>query len=528
MARSRASLARCAIVRAPMIGRAARDTFAVSSSLFLRALGVVYVFAFVSLAVQVKGLAGHDGILPADMLLQALQNQLGAERFLRLPTLFWMTGASDAWLVAACWAGAFISFVVACGFLPGAGLLAAWLLYLSLTNVCRTFLYFQWDILLIETGLLALFLAPWGWRGRLGARPVPAAPAIFLLRWLLFRLMFSSGVVKLSSGDPTWWDLRALDVHYFTQPLPTWTAWWAHQMPRWWHSLECALMFFIELVSPFFIFAPRRPRRAAAACLIGFQTILIATGNYAYFNYLTLALCLLLLDDALWPLWIRRRLGLHRSASEIRPSASDLLAPEATAPLLPQRRWPVWVTVPVVAFFVILGTADMTRRWGLRLYWPPGVESVEEFLQPFHVINAYGLFAAMTTTRKEIVVEGSDDSQVWQAYEFRYKPGDPMRAPRFVAPHQPRLDWQMWFAALSSYRSQPWFQNFLVRLLQGSPDVLALLQRNPFPDHPPRYIRSRLYDYRFTDLGTRRATGAWWERTEEGLYSPIQSLRAAP
>jgi lipase maturation factor 1 len=184
--------------------------------------------------------------------------------------------------------------------------------------------------------------------------------------------------------------------------------------------------------------------------------------------------------------------------------------------------------VPLVALPVILGTADMTRRWGMPLYWPPFVESAEEFLQPFHVINAYGLFAAMTTTRNEIVVEGSDDGQVWQAYEFRWKPGDPMRAPRFVAPHQPRLDWQMWFAALSSYRNQPWFQNFLVRLLQGSPDVLALLERNPFPDRPPRYIRSRLYDYRFSDLPTRRSTGAWWERRDEGLYSPVQSLRQAP
>jgi hypothetical protein len=508
-----------------------RDTYAVSSSLFLRALGLVYLFAFASLAVQVKGLAGHDGILPADLLLQGLHNQLGPERYVRLPTLFWMTGAGDATLVAACWTGAALALVVVCGFLPGPGLLASWLLYLSLTNVCRTFLYFQWDILLIETGLLALCLAPWGWRGRLGARPVPAAPALFLVRWLLFRLMFSSGVVKLSSGDPTWWNLRALDVHYFTQPLPTWTAWWAQQMPGWWHSIECFLMFLVELISPFFIFAPRWPRRAAALALIGFQVILIATGNYAYFNVLTIALCLLLLDDAAWPLWLRRRVGLHRSLEDLRPSATALLAPEAAepqTPAVPSRRWPVWVTVPVVAFFVVLGTADMTRRWGVRLPFPPFVESAEEFLQPFHVVNAYGLFAAMTTTRNEIVVEGSDDGQVWQAYEFRFKPGDPMRAPRFVAPHQPRLDWQMWFAALSSYRSQPWFQNFLVRLLQGSPDVLALLERNPFPDHPPRYIRSRLYDYRFTDLATRRATGAWWERTEEGLYSPVQSLRARP
>ncbi|HEV8122087.1 MAG TPA: lipase maturation factor family protein [Candidatus Polarisedimenticolia bacterium] len=523
-----------------------RDSYAVSSSLFLRALGAVYVFAFASLAVQVKGLAGHDGLMPADVFLQALRTQVGPERYWDVPTLLWLTGPTDFWLVALCWIGTAAGVMIACGILPGPCLAAAWVLFLSLASTCRTFLNFQWDALLCEAGFLALLCAPWSVRLRPGALPAPAPPAQWLVRWLLFRLMFSSGVVKLASGDDTWWNLRALDVHYMTQPLPTWTAWWAHQAPRWFHTCECAVMFFIELVTPFFVFAPRLPRRIAAGFLIGFQVVLIATGNYAYFNYLTIALCLMVLDDDVWPLWLRRGFGVPESGPTYLPavnaspestssasaaaagSTGDLSTQGFSMPYLPARHWPIWFSVPVVGALVILSTADMTARWRFRLWWPSVVEAAADTLRPLRIINAYGLFAAMTTTRNEIVVEGSDDGQIWQAYEFRFKPGDPMRAPRFVAPHQPRLDWQMWFAALSSYRSQPWFQNFLVRLLQGSPDVLALLQRNPFPDHPPRYIRSRLYDYRFTDLPTRRSTGAWWERTEQGLYSPVQSLRPAP
>jgi hypothetical protein len=359
---------------------------------------------------------------------------------------------------------------------------------------------------------------------------------MLLVRWLLFRLMFSSGVVKLASGDPTWWNLRALDVHYFTQPIPTWTAWFAHQLPAWYHTFECGAMFCIELIVPFGLFGPRQVRRAAAFILFGFQALIAATGNYAFFNYLAMALCLASLDDGMWwPAWLRRRLPAPTVptspaatlASNLDPgSAGAGPDPAPGAPPVPTRRWPLWVSAPVLTLFVTLGSVAMTERWDLNMWWPPPVEKALGALRPLRIINAYGLFAVMTTTRAEIVVEGSDDGQTWSAYEFRWKPGDVNRRPAFVAPHQPRLDWQMWFAALSSYRQQPWFAAFLARLLQGSPEVLALLEKNPFPDHPPRYIRSIAYDYRFSDFKTRRETGAWWVRTEEGQYSPVQSLRA--
>jgi lipase maturation factor 1 len=499
--------------------KASRSTWAVAGGLFPRALAVVYVVAFISLALQITALAGHDGILPAQQYLDVARGQLGMQRFWIMPTIFWWTGAEDATLRAACWGGAAVAAVVASGFLPLPGLALAWVLYLSLCVVCRTFLNFQWDALLLEAGFLALFVAPPGLRCRVPCRPAPPRFALFLIQFLLFRLMFSSGMVKLTSGDPTWWQLRALDVHYFTQPIPWWTAWYAQQLPAWFQTLSCALMFVCELLVPFLIFAPHRSRHAAGAVLLGFQVLIAGTGNFAFFNLLTMALCVVLFDDSAWP----RRLSdrFLPSQSELTPEVYVEAGPDPHA----ARRWPRWIAAPLVVILVTLSTAAMAARWRVPLPWPKPLVTVIEAVQPFRIVNAYGLFAVMTTTREEIVVEGSDDGEHWKAYEFKWKPGDVMRRPPLVAPHQPRVDWQMWFAALSEYRRQPWFSNFLARLLQGSPEVLALMARNPFPLHPPMYIRSVLYDYHFTTIEERRATGAWWVREGRGLYSPPQSLR---
>ena len=494
------------MIEPPAPRQADRPTYGVSRCLFLRAMGLVYLAAFWSLGVQIKGLAGHDGILPAGPFLEAARSQIGAQAYWRVPTLCWLVGAGDPVLQGLCVAGAALAVLLIAGLLPLPCATGAWILYLSLASVCRTFLNFQWDALLLEAGFLTLFMAPPRLFCRIPCRAGPPRLALWLVWWLLFRLMFSSGVVKLTSGDPTWWNLRALDVHYETQPIPTWSAWYAHQMPGWFQSCSVALMFFVELVVPLGIAAPRPLRRAACALLAGLQVLITATGNYAFFNLLALALCLTLLDDGVWP----RRWRPHAPA-------------ESAA--APRRRYGIAVVAPFAAMLALLSLADMTARFGWETPWPQAVLRLGDVLGPFRIVNAYGLFAVMTTERPEIVVEGSDDGQDWKPYEFRWKPGEVTRPPLFVAPHQPRLDWQMWFAALSSYRTQPWFQNFLARLLQGSPDVLALMERNPFPDAPPRYIRSVVYDYRFTDIATRRATGAWWRRDPRGLYSPPQSLR---
>jgi predicted DCC family thiol-disulfide oxidoreductase YuxK len=493
-----------------------QPTHQLSQFLFLRALGLIYFVAFVSLWSQASGLIGHDGILPVHDLVRGAQrvfdaNGIGLDRYRLLPTLSWLA-PSDGFLMFQCAAGTLLSLALVIGLMQVPSLILLWLLYLSLAVAGREFFGFQWDNLLLETGFLAIFIAPLalGPRPRQGARDTRLARV--LLHLLLFKLMFSSGSVKLSSGDPTWRDLGALTFHYETQPLPTWLAWYAHQLPSWWQHLSCAVMFGIELGAPFFILAPRRPRMLAGAAIALLQILILITGNYTFFNGLTLALCLLLLDDA-----ALRRVVPARIARWITGSAR-----EARAGRL--ERWRGYVTIGIAIIVVPISLGQALRSTGAQLAWTAPIETVEGWLDPLRTISSYGLFAVMTTERKEIVVEGSDDGRTWLPYAFRYKPGDVRRRPTWVAPHQPRLDWQMWFAALGSYRDNRWFVSFCHRLLLGSTSVLTLLANNPFPTHPPRYVRAELFDYTFTNVAERRATGDWWHRERLGTYLPRISL----
>jgi predicted DCC family thiol-disulfide oxidoreductase YuxK len=492
-------------------------TFALAQFVFLRVLGLIYLVAFLSLWSQIAGLVGHEGVLPAHDLMhgarQAFDTRgIGLDRYRLLPTLSWL-GTSDGFLALECAAGTLLSVAVMVGVAQLPCLALAWLLYLSLATVGRAFFGFQWDNLLLETGFLAMFIAP----GSLGPKPRATGHprwALLMLRLLLFKLMFSSGCVKLSSGDPTWRDLSALSFHFQTQPLPTVLAWYAHRLPPWLDETACAILFAIELAAPFLVWAPRRPRMLAAALLALLQLLILLTGNYTFFNWLTLALCLLLLDD----FTLRRRLPTRIVAW----IASDA----RTATTLPRRArsWRAWLTGAAAAVVIPVSLFQTARSTGARLAWAAPVAAIEAWLDPLRTISSYGLFAVMTTERREIVVEGSDDGQAWLPYEFSYKPGDVHRRPAWVAPHQPRLDWQMWFAALGSYRDNRWFVSFCHRLLQGSPDVLALLAANPFPRHPPRYLRALLFDYTFSTAAERRATGAWWQRERTGVYLPQISL----
>ncbi len=481
-------------------------TFTISRWVFLRLVGLSYLIAFVSLSSQILGLTGSHGILPAQQLLDAARVQLGTTRYWWLPTFCWLS-ASDATLRGLCWAGAGISVLLILDIAPALWALLAWGGYLSLSTICQEFLSYQWDALLLETGFLAIFFAPLRLAPRLSG-DAPARPTVRrLLWWLLFRLMISSGVAKLASGDPTWRHLTALIYHYETQPLPTWIGWYAHQLPHAFHRTSCALMFAIELVAPWLILGPSRVRSGACAALIGLQLLIAATGNYCFFNLLTMALCVLLLDDVAWPRVLRERFS-HPTLATRSP-----------------RGWPRWMIVPVTVVLVLDSFVHMGSLLGLRRSWPKPLTELVVMLQPWQVVNSYGLFAVMTTSRPEIIVEGSNDGTTWHAYPFKYKPGELTRRPAFVAPHQPRLDWQMWFAALGTYREAPWFLRFCEQLLRGSPDVLALLAGNPFPDHPPRYVRATFYDYRFTDLAAMRAEGTWWRRHPKGLYCPVLSLK---
>jgi hypothetical protein len=458
--------------------------------LFLRLLGLSYLVAFASLTTQLDGLIGSQGILPARELLDWVRSETGPERYWLLPTLAWL-GPSDGFLLFLAWGGAALALLLILDIAPALVLLLLWGFYLSLVSVGQVFLGYQWDGLLLEAGFLSIFLAPLSLRLRCGFEPPPVA--VWLLRFLLFRLMFSSGIVKLRSGDETWRNLTALRFHYETQPIPTWTAWWAHQLPGWIQTLSCAAMFGIELLAPLLIFAPRRLRLFAFFPLAGLQLLIAGTGNYAFFNLLTLALCVLLLDDAALP-W--QQAATRRGG----------------------RAWPKPILFPVAFLIALLASMELFLTLGVDIPWPRPARALYHAAAPFRTINPYGLFAVMTTERPEIVIEGSDDGVTWKPYAFRWKPGDPQRAPSFVAPHQPRLDWQMWFAALGRCEGNPWLVRFLVRLREGSPPVLRLVETNPFPARPPARLRAVLFDYRFTDWDTRRRTGAWWRRQAKGLY----------
>jgi hypothetical protein len=481
-----------------------RPSYELTRWLFLRILAIIYVVAFLSLGVQITGLVGSQGILPASHLLDVVRSGAAERRYWALPTIAWLR-ASDGALRALCFGGVAISAAGFFGILPAVMFATAWGLYLSLVVIGQDFLSFQWDILLLETGFLAIFFAPWQLRGS-SIRREPSRAILWLLRILLFRLMFSSGVVKLTSGDPTWRSLRALDYHYQTQPLPTPLAWLMQQLPHGFQTLSVLVMFGIELAVPFFLFAPRRVRLWAAGLIAFLQALILLTGNYAFFNLLALALCLVCLDDAF----------LHRFFPRRAPPERILREPRLKRAV-------------VAVLFVVILFAGAEQAAGVLGFWgtlPRAAMQIFGGLGRFYIVNSYGLFAVMTTTRYEIIVEGSNDGQTWLPYEFKYKPGDIKRRPPIVEPHQPRLDWQMWFAALGDYRDNPWFVNFMVRLLEGSPQVLALLAKNPFPGSPPRYIRAELYDYRFTDFAEWRATGAWWRREFVRLYFPVASLRS--
>jgi hypothetical protein len=316
--------------------------------------------------------------------------------------------------------------------------------------------------------------------------------------------MFFSGWVKLASGDPVWWSFTALEFHYWTQPLPTWTSWYANLLPTSLEKLSCALMFAIELGLPFLIFAGRRARLIAAAGFTALQAAIAASGNYGFFNLLAVVLCVPLLDDALLSRW-----GLRAPRAEVAaPSAPSMRAKR----------------VLEIAAAVVLLALSVPQSWrqltGVRSPLDSLLEPIARATRPLQLVNPYGLFAVMTRTRPEIEIEGSDDGVRWKPYVFRFKPGPLGRRPTFVAPDMPRLDWQMWFDALAVERMVGGAPSrydlvtpdLLRRLVEGEPSVLALLGENPFAPSPPRHLRWNLYQYRFTEAPERRTTGHWWKR----------------
>jgi len=485
------------------------ENFRLSTKFFLQLLGVIYLIAFMSLWSQVLGLLGSRGISPAALYLKNIAGQLGWERFWYFPSLFWFQ-SGDLSLQILCALGSLLSLFLILGFQSIFLLSGLWLIYLSFVTIGQSFFSFQWDNLLLEVGFLAVLLVslqPFFKKSQSALSP--PLIIVFLFRWLLFRLIFSSGIVKLASGDPLWKNLTALNVHYETQPLPHIFSWYVHQLPQIFQKFSVLSMFLLEIFVPFLIFGNRKIRTLAAGSLLFFQILIIITGNYCFFNMLTILLCIWLIDDRAWLKLLRIKIKPSFLESNSESSATNL--------------WSKGVLLSITCLILIVSGIGMFRTLGIPM--PLFVYKTYGFVQPLRTVNTYGLFAVMTTPRLEIVLEGSQDGKKWKTYEFNYKPGNITAAPKFVAPHQPRLDWQMWFAALSRSRNLPWFYSFCYKLLQGSGEVKALLKNNPFPRKPPKYIRALLYEYQFTDFKEKGKTKAWWKRKLLGHYCNIIGLK---
>ena len=484
-------------------------TWFLTRRVFLFLLSLIYLVAFLSLWTQIEGLVGQKGILPVESFLKDVQAHRGSDRFWNWPTLFWLH-AGDGFLQAICLLGVGASLCVMANRAVGLALLLMWGFYLSLFNVAQPFLGFQWDTLLLETGFLALFLVPWRRNKGTTGEPPPSPLVLFLFRFLLFRVVFTSGLVKIISQDPTWNDFTALYYHYETQPLPTWIGWYAHQLPHGFQEFSVACVFIIQLGVVFLIFGPRRIRYIGCAVLVFHEVLIFLTGNYCFFNLLTLALCLLLLDDAVFLRWLPGKGNWKFSGQK----KTELVS-------VWKRRFFTGIRVGVLGICIMLYVVPLLVTSG---NYPSIFVAIANAIRPLHLFNSYGLFAVMTTSRPEIIILGSDDRENWFPYEFKWKPGIVTNKPEFVAPHQPRLDWQMWFAALSNYERNPWLIQFMIRLLQGSRPVIELLGSNPFPDSPPKYLQALVYDYRFSDTETRNRDGSWWNRKLLRPYTPILQL----
>ena len=459
-----------------------------SRFVFERSLAVIYGIGFLVALNQFRPLLGDRGLLPVSRFVRRV-------RFRDAPSLFqWRY--SDRLLVGVAWVGIGLAASVVVG-LPQAGPLwssmlvwfVLWALYLSIVNVGQTFYGFGWESALCEVGVLAIFLGP--------ARVAPPLLIVFLVRWMLFRLEFGAGLIKLR-GDRCWRDLTCLCFHHETQPIPNPLSWFFHHLPRRVHRLEVLGNHFAQLVVPFGLFAPQPIASIAGAIIIVTQCWLVLSGNFSWLNVLTITLAFFAISTGV--------------------VGHGLVSPPRLM------TGPAWYEGTVVALTVLVAWLS---------YWPvrnlvSRRQQMNVSFNPFHFVGTYGAFGHITKQRYEIVLEGTTDPVVradtrWVAYEFRAKPGDPQRRPPQLAPYHRRLDWLMWFAALGAPARPAWLDAFVRRLLEGDGPTLALLRHNPFPGPPPTFVRARLFRYRFTTPAERRATGAWWWRAPVGeLITPTR------
>jgi lipase maturation factor len=461
---------------------------------FERALGAIYLVAFLVTLNQFRPLLGERGLLPAPDFIRAVP-------FRASPTLFHLIGYSDRRLLVMAWSGVVLSVIATLGLFDGAGVTVPfasmvifallWVLYLSIVNIGQTFYSFGWESLLLETGFLAIFLGP--------VTTAPQFSLVVLLRWLLFRVEFGAGLIKMR-GDRCWRDLTCLYYHHETQPMPNPLSWYFHHLPKRLHRMEVLGNHFAQLVVPWFLFFPQPIASIAGVVIILTQSWLVVSGNFAWLNFLTIALAVSAFDNA----------ALGR--------VFPLSVPSLETPI-----WYLGVVIAVTALIVFLSYRPARNLLSRR-------QIMNASFDPFHIVGTYGAFGSVTKERYEVVIEGTAEpvltaQTVWREYEFKGKPGDVRRRPPQIAPYHLRLDWLIWFAAMSSPMYHEWFIPLLGKLLESDRSTLRLLRTDPFAGNPPRFVRALLYLYRFTTTKERRETGAWWHRELVGDYVPPVSLR---
>lgn len=479
-------------------GTAARDV-QLTRFVLLRGLGFIYFVAFCIVVRQFVPLLGEHGLLPVGTFLARAQGALGTGAAAwEIPSLFWLGHSDTAFLVLG-WIGVLVSAAVMLGYANAWMMFWLWLSYGSFVHVGQTFYGFGWETLLLEAGFLAIFLAPpnHGWPK---VAQVPPLPVLWLYRWLAFRLFFGAGLIKLR-GDPCWTDLTCLVYHYETQPNPHPLSWFIHQAPVWVHQAGVLFNHFVELVVPFGLFGPRRVRHVAGAFAVAFQVALIMSGNLSFLNWLSIVVTLSCFDDSLLTRVLPKRLV----------RAVVLSQPAELGPI--HRRAAVVLCV-VVGLLSLNPIANMVG---------PGQRMNASF-DPLELVNTYGAFGSVGKVRYELAIEGtnsdpSDPAAEWKEYAFPCKPGDVRRRPCLVTPYHYRLDWQLWFAAMSVPERQPWLVNLVAKLLEGEPSVQSLLANDPFGGAPPAYIRITRYRYRFTGFGEP----GWWQRSDPTPWLPALS-----
>lgn len=464
--------------------------YSIAINLFVRLLGALYIIVYLPFLWQMRGLFGKDGIRPIQDFLDNVKIRYGKKGIYYVPTLFWFS-ASDTALYALVWAGMGLGALLMLGIYPTGVLLLLYFVHLSLTSAGQEFLSFGWETFLLEITLGSFLL--------LATSPYNCF-AWIALNLLLFRFHFQAGASKIKSRDANWKNLTALSYHYLTQPIPNTAAWYFHKLPMSFHKVSCILMFYIELIVPFAIFAPFELRLFAFVQLVGLQLSIWFTGNFSYLNHLTIILCTLLINNCY-----------------LSPFLSLQPAVEAT-PLV----WNFFISVVSIAFLSLQTICLIAPYFPKRIF-----NKILLWVEPFHLAYPHGIFAVMTTKRYEIVIEGSMDGIVWKEYEFYHKPGSLSRRPKRISPIQPRLDWQAWFLPFGRYWNEWWFQSFLEKLLHGTPSVVKLLKHNPFEEKPPLIIRALIYDYEYTSFQEKKKTGNWWTRKLIGSYAMPMQLRTS-